>query len=287
MSQPESPKLSLGDPPGRLKRQLSHTPRGWLILLAAMQAAAIGCLVALSPARPGGRAGPGRREHGRGRGAPPAPCSNCKTRAWTARRCLPGRNIWKPRRIQRSGLKSSFKSASYTCRRRSLTERLRPSCAANRPPAAMRCGESIAPHLMTCLRRLGLYGEVGRELTRQVEVGAEKQERGQVLATLDGEPITDSDLDRMTERRVDQMLSMQEAADNESARKSLLEQLSRPERRQRLLEELLQTELMVRRSRPETGSGTRVSGLAPLPRRGLARPTISAARVGQDRAYRR
>ena len=71
---------------------------------------------------------------------------------------------------------------------------------------------NIAPHLMTCLRRLGLYGEVGRELSRQVEVGAEKQERGQVLATLDGEPITDSDLDRMIERRVDQMLSMQEAA---------------------------------------------------------------------------
>ena len=69
--------------------------------------------------------------------------------------------------------------------------------------------QRIGPQLVTCLRRLGLYGEVGRELSRRVETGAEGTAQGKMLATLAGEPLTDADLDRLIERRVDQMLAVQ------------------------------------------------------------------------------
>ena len=107
----------------------------------------------------------------------------------------------------------------------------------------------VGPEIVNCLRRLGLYGEVGRELSRRVEAGAEDVKKGKVLATLAGEPLTEADLDRLIERRVDQMLAMQGAAGNEAVRQQLLGEFARPETRRQLFEELLQTELFTRRAR--------------------------------------
>jgi hypothetical protein len=55
----------------------------------------------------------------------------------------------------------------------------------------------VGTQFVTCLRRLGLYGEVGRELSRRVEAGADDVGQGRVLATLAGETLTD-DLERET-----------------------------------------------------------------------------------------
>lgn len=106
----------------------------------------------------------------------------------------------------------------------------------------------IGQNLVTCLRRLGLYGEVGRELSRRVEIGGSDVKKGNVLATLAGEELMEADLDRMIERRVDQMLSLQGGQGNDM-RETLLRQFSAPEMRQRLFQELLQTELFTRRAR--------------------------------------
>lgn len=107
---------------------------------------------------------------------------------------------------------------------------------------------TIGQNLVTCLRRLGLHGEVGRELSRQVELGAGDVKQGKVLATLAGEQLTEADLDRMVERRVDQMLSLQ-GGHSESTRQAILRQFSAPEMRRQIFQELLQTELFTRRAR--------------------------------------
>lgn len=106
----------------------------------------------------------------------------------------------------------------------------------------------IGQNLVTCLRRLGLYGEVGRELSRRVETGGEEVEQGKILATLAGEQLTEADLDRLVERRVDQMLSLQGHRDD-SMRQAVLKQFSSPEMRQQLFQDLLRTELFTRRAR--------------------------------------
>jgi hypothetical protein len=99
---------------------------------------------------------------------------------------------------------------------------------------------------------LGRYGEVGRELSRQVEVGGKDSagEKGnrKVLATLSGQSLTEADLDRMIERRVDRMLALQGSADPQQ-RQAILQQMSAPAVRRQLLEELLKTELFCRRGR--------------------------------------
>ncbi len=107
----------------------------------------------------------------------------------------------------------------------------------------------IGTQLVTCLRRLGLYGEVGRELSRRVETGADDVGQGKALATLAGETLTDADLDRMIEHRVDQMLAMQGATGDEQTRQMLLKQFAAPQMRERLFQELLQRELFTRRAR--------------------------------------
>jgi peptidyl-prolyl cis-trans isomerase C len=96
---------------------------------------------------------------------------------------------------------------------------------------------------------LGRYGEVGRELSRRVEAGADDVGSGRVLATLAGESLTDADLDRMVEHRVDQMLQMQAADGDEATRQMLLKQFSAASMRQQLLLDLLRRELFTRRAR--------------------------------------
>jgi len=107
----------------------------------------------------------------------------------------------------------------------------------------------IGTPLVTCLRRLGMYGEVGRELSRRVEAGADDVGQGKALATLAGETLTDAELDRMIEQRVDQMLAMQGATGDEQTKQMLLKQFAAPQMRERLFQELLQRELFTRRAR--------------------------------------
>ena len=109
--------------------------------------------------------------------------------------------------------------------------------------------DRIGLKLIEALRRSGRYGEVGRELARQVRTDGEDPGRGRVLATMSGEEITDADLDQMIERRVDRMLAMQGGSSDPAARESILRRLSSPQMRQELLQEMLQTELSCRRAR--------------------------------------
>jgi len=105
----------------------------------------------------------------------------------------------------------------------------------------------IGPKMIESLRSLGRYGEIGRELSRRVEIGGENTKKGKVLATFAGEAITEADLDRMVERRVDQMLSLNGGSGADRA--SILSDLAQPDRRMAMFQELLQTELFSRRAR--------------------------------------
>ncbi len=107
----------------------------------------------------------------------------------------------------------------------------------------------IGRKLVECFRRLGRYGEVGRELSRQVERGAEATGQGRVLATLDGEPLTEADLDRMVERQVDQVFAAQGTSGDQATRRAMLRQFSTPDTRRQLLQQLIQSELFCRRAR--------------------------------------
>ena len=105
----------------------------------------------------------------------------------------------------------------------------------------------IAPKMVECLRRLGLYGEVGRELSRRVEVGGEETGRGRVLATFAGETFTEADLDRLIEQRVDRLLAMRGGSGQARAR--MLAERRTPDRKKALFQEILQTQLFTRRAR--------------------------------------
>ncbi|MEW6746407.1 MAG: peptidylprolyl isomerase [Planctomycetota bacterium] len=108
---------------------------------------------------------------------------------------------------------------------------------------------NVGLKIVECLRQLGRYGDVGRELARRVRVG-EAEDPGRPLATYEGEKITAATLDRMVEHRIDQMLGPGVRADD-PRREALLEQLSSPEARRRLLEDLLREELLSRKAREE------------------------------------
>lgn len=107
----------------------------------------------------------------------------------------------------------------------------------------------IAPKMVECLRRLGRYGEVDRELSRRVEVGGEETDRGEVLATMAGDEITEADLDRMVERQIDANLAMMGQSGNEEMRKAMLQRQNSTEQRRQMLEQLLQIKLFTRRAR--------------------------------------
>ena len=89
----------------------------------------------------------------------------------------------------------------------------------------------IGPKIVDCLRRLGRYGEVGRELSRQVEVDSQAAGRGAVLATFAGDSFYEADLDRVIERTVDRALELQGGAGSGAAREQVLKQYQNPQAR--------------------------------------------------------
>jgi len=107
----------------------------------------------------------------------------------------------------------------------------------------------IGPRIVECLRRLGHYGEVGRELSRQVEVGSSEQNGNPVLATFAGESLTAADVDRMIENHIDRILDMQSESEFRVSREQLLQQYQSADMRQRMLQEIIQRELFSRRAR--------------------------------------
>jgi len=107
----------------------------------------------------------------------------------------------------------------------------------------------IGPQIVECLRRLGRYGEVGRELSRQVEVGSSDPAETPVLATFAGESLTAADVDRMIENHVDRVLAMQPEGGFPAGREQLLKQYQSADMRERMLQEIIQRELFSRRAR--------------------------------------
>lgn len=244
------PNLSLGDPPGRLRRATSGVSRGWLSVLLLLQLATLGVLIAVvAPRKPGGAASGGGL----------ATASGADQRALALE--LENRSLYAQ---AGEAWEDYLRGAPQAADRAEVWFRvgrlfMQAEQFDRAAAALLRCEQAaednaelrrkVGPEVVTCLRRLGLYGEVGRELSRRVEAEAEDVKQGKVLATLAGEPLTEADLDRLIERRVDQLLAMQEAAGNEAVRQQLLGQFARPEMRQQLFQELLQTELFTRRAR--------------------------------------
>ena len=252
MTDQERLNLSLGDPPAALVRRFNHVPRGWLWLLLLGQLAillGLGIVRArpqLSPAGPGG--------------GQPSTADAAALKAVAAA-------------LEEKGLEAEAAGAweDYLRREPQAADRaeilyrvgkLRIEAEQYAPAAAalvraeQAAGDNkdlkgkIGPLVVECLSRLGRYGEVGRELARRVETGGGADRgKAKVVATLAGQPLTEADLDRLAERRVDSLLAMQGAAGDEARRQAVLQQLSAPQARKQLLQELLQTELFSRRAR--------------------------------------
>jgi hypothetical protein len=250
MNDTDRPNLSLGEPPGALKRVTQPLPKRWLWLFLLFHLTVLACVlvILLRPAEPtapsgAGRSGPGPDElrtiamelEDRGLNGPAA-------EAWETYLAAAPDVDNRAEILYRAG-KLYFDAERFEEAADAL---VRANLAGGGDKSLQL---KIGPKLVDCLRRLGRHGEVGRELSRQVEVGGEDTGKGRVLAKFAGEEITEAALDRMIERRVDQMLSLSGASGNETDRQELLRQFSTPQARQEVLRELLQTELFVRRAR--------------------------------------
>jgi hypothetical protein len=245
----DPPNLSLEPPPGRGARQVTAAARCWLTILVTLQLATLCCLGFLLATRSGRDSAPV--------GSPPAGAEHLRevaqqledrsvdgqaARAWEAYLEAAPAAPDQAEILYRVG-KLYMQSEEFD---RAAAALVRCEQLASNDSALT---AKIGPHMVSCLRRLGLYGEVGRELSRRVEVDAGAVTKGKVLATLQGDPLTEADLDRMIAQRVDQLLSAQGATGDETAREAYLEQFAAPDIRQRLLRDLLMTELYSRRAR--------------------------------------
>ncbi len=247
MSEDSRPQLNLGTPPGKLKNQATGGAGKAIWVLVLLQVVTLACLiVAFSRLREG--ASPAATKAGGEDWRAVAMQLEDKSLAGQAARA------WE-KCLDASPSADDHAEILYRIGKLYLqAEEYGPAAA-----AFVRCEQAagddealtqkLGPHLLTCLRRLGLYGEVGRELSRRVEAGADDPGQGKVLATLAGEDVTEADLDRMIEQRVDQMLTMQGGARDEQTRQMLLKQFQNPQMRDRLFQELLQRELFTRRAR--------------------------------------
>ena len=251
MIKQETPNLSLGDPPGRLKTRTPPLPRGWLLLILFFQVVTLVCLVPLW------RLPRLKRSPTAARSQAAADAQRLKAVAAN----LEERSLDEPAaRAWQSYLEAAPEAedrAEILYRVGKLymqAEKFADAAAALVWAEVVaeddrQLKEKIGPRLIECLRRLGMYGEVDRELSRQVEAGAEETGKGKVLAKLAGEDLTDADLDRMIERRVDRIVELQQASGSPADRQAMLKHLSTPDRRRQLLQEMLQTELLCRRAR--------------------------------------
>ncbi len=252
MNESESPRLVLSQPPESLRPKSNSAGRVWLWLLAGLNVALLSCLVTLLL---------GLTLNG-SRAAAPSAVELDELRSVAVE--LESKSLW----LDAAHTWQAYLDAGAAASERAQVayrigklymqaERYGDAAAAFvRAEKATRddpdLAQKIGPQLVECLRRMGRYGEMGRELSRRVEAGGQQTAKGRVLATISGESFHESDLDRLVERRVDGMLALQQASGDAQQREAILKQMSRPEVRQQLLQELLQTELFCRRAR-ETG----------------------------------
>ena len=249
MSDQPRPNLSLGEPPAGLKKR-GEFPKAWLWLLVLLQAAALVCLVALlwRPRSPEvGAAGPQAAQNAEQIRRIALELEDRSLNAQAAR-------AWEdylkvaPEEPQRAEI--LYRVGKLHMQAEQFGEAAAALVRADTAAVGLRdLKDKIGPKLVECLRRLGMYGEVGRELSRRVEAATDAPGTAKVLATLDGDPLTEADLDRLIERRVDHMLALQGASGDRAAREAVLQQLSGPAMRGQLLQELIQTELFCRRAR--------------------------------------
>ncbi len=250
MTDNTTPQLDLGQPPGKLKSRLNGVSRSWLVAVLVLQAATLGFIV-YSTSNSGRSAKPTITGVGGGSAA-----ALRRVAQELEDKSLDGQaaEAWQ-KYLEAAGDVDDSAEILYRTGKLYLQANQIDRAATAFVRSELAAGENtelkakIGPRLVECLRRLGLYGEVGREMSRRVEVGADKTAQGKVLATIAGEPVTEADRDRMIQHRVDQMLSVQGAAGDESRRQAMLQQFSNPDVQQQLFQELLQTGLFTRRAR--------------------------------------
>ncbi|MBN2476272.1 MAG: peptidyl-prolyl cis-trans isomerase [Pirellulales bacterium] len=248
MSDSQRPNLTLGQPPESSSKR-NRFPRAWLWLSAALHGATLACLAALLW-RAGPTDSPVTDQTAGGVAEWKAVAMQLENKSLDAQAA----QAWKAY-LAAAPSAEDRAEVLYRIGRLYLQADQPAEAAAALVRSELAAGDDselkakIGPQLVECLRREGLYGEVGRELSRRVEAGGEPPGGARVLATLAGDPLTEADLDRMIERRVDRMLSLQGASGDRAARDAILRQFSSPAMREQLLHELLRTELFCRRAR--------------------------------------
>lgn len=248
MSHQERPNLELGTPPGRLRKHAGGSWRGGFLALASLQLVTLIYLLT-APTWPQPR--PAETVAGRGSG------EDLRAVALELEnKSLPGEaaRTWEQYLSATPNVEDRAEILYRVGKLHLQAEQYGPAATAFlRAEQLARDDQElrgkIGPQVIDCLRKLGLYGEVGRELSRRVAAGADPTAKSPPLATVAGEEISEADLDRLIERRVDQMLAMQGAGGDEGTRQTLLKQLSAPQTRERLLQEMLQREVFTRRAR--------------------------------------
>ena len=245
---PQRPQLSLGKPPGSLKGKFTGVTHRRFWLVVALQVAIL--VLVLTPA------GDRRRETPEGiRVANPEQLKELAQNLEEQNLDAQAAAAWQDY-LDAAGDESDRAEILYRVGKLYFQAEQFDEAAVALVRAKMAAGDEnrqlrnkIGQKLVDCHWRLGHRGAAQRETSRLVEVGAEDLGRGRVLATVDGEPVTEADLDRMVEQRVDQMLAMGGASGDPRQREAILKQLSTPELRQQNLQQLLQQRLLCRRAR--------------------------------------
>jgi peptidyl-prolyl cis-trans isomerase C len=250
MNHQNQPELTLGPPPEEIKKRIGQVSARWQWLRLLLQIAVLICLLLLL-ARP---ANHNTLTSPDGAGATADDLREVASqleekslaaeaaRAWDAYLEVDAETPDRAELLYRVG-KLHMQAEQYSDAVTALV-RAKVEATGDAKLSAM-----IGERMVECLRRMGRYGEVERELSRQVEVGAEKTGRGKVLATMAGAELTEADLDRMIERMVERMLAAQGLALDSAARDTMLKRFADPQMRQQMLQQLLQTELFSRRAR--------------------------------------
>jgi tetratricopeptide (TPR) repeat protein len=247
MNQQNNPQLQLGRPPKEMRTSGARSVKVWHALLFLLQGAVLVCLLFLL-AQPANRQAT----------VPPEAMADDLREAATQ---LEEKSLWEeaakawraylqvaPQATDRAEIlyrmgKLFMQAEQYSD---AVTALVRADVAA-RDDANLQ--SKIGQQLVECLRQMGHYGEVERELSRRVEAGGEQTGRGEVLARMAGDDLTEADLDLMIQRLVDRTIAAQGVTLDPAARESMLKRFSDPRMRQQMLQQLLQTELFCRRAR--------------------------------------
>jgi len=241
----DKPSLQLGDPPSRLVGRRSSLPGVWLLgFLQILTLVAVGLLLTGSTPKGSGGSGPERLDRIR------ATAIALEDRSLAAEAASAWRDY-----LALSPAAADRAPVLYRIGRLLLDAEDFSGAVSALIEAQQLVGEEEDIHskagvkIVECLRRLGSYGEVGRELSRQVEVGGSESAQGKVLARFAGETFTEADLDRMIERTIDRLLAMQPGGQFQLGREQLLSQYESGEARERALHDIIQRELFSRRAR--------------------------------------